>query len=180
LGSRFAGKIESMPLLKKLGNKAFSKVISKIIKHKITDCQTGFRAFTKEVADKVNIISSHTYTQEQIIHAVKQQFKIKEVPIYFARRKGKSRLISNPFEYALKAWINILRTYRDYEPFKFFGGFGLILITLGSLLGLWFIYLHFTIGIKGHLGLIMLMLLLLLGGIQILFFGFLADMNKKN
>ncbi|MBL7147250.1 MAG: glycosyltransferase family 2 protein [Nanoarchaeota archaeon] len=179
LGSRFLGKIESMPLIKRLGNIAFSKVISQIVRHKITDCQTGFRAFTKEIAEKLNITSNHTYTQEQIIHAVKQKFKIKEIPVYFAKRRGKSRLMSNPFGYALRAWVNILRVYRDYEPFKFFGGFGLILITLGCMLGLWFIYLHFTIGIKGHLGLIMLMLLLLLTGIQILFFGFLADINRK-
>lgn len=179
LGSRFTGKIESMSIIKKMGNVAFSKVISQIVRHKITDCQTGFRAFTKELAETVDIISNHTYTQEQIIHAVKQKFKIKEIPVYFAKRGGKSRLISNPFEYAIKAWMNLLRIYRDYEPLKFFGGFGIMLITLGSLLGLWFVYLHLTTGIKGHLGLIMLMLLLLLGGVQILFFGFLADMNKK-
>lgn len=179
LGSRFLGRIESMPLTKRLGNIAFSKVISQIIKHKITDCQTGFRAFTKEVAEKIFIISNHTYTQEQIIHAVKHKFRICEVPVYFAKRKGKSRLISNPFEYALKAWINMLRVYRDYEPLKFFGGSGLIMIMIGSLIGLWFIYLHLTTGIKGHLGMVMLMLLFLLGGIQILFFGFLADMNTK-
>jgi len=179
LGSRFLGTIESMPFTKRVGNIAFSKVISRIIKQKITDCQTGFRAFTREVAEKMPITSDHTYTQEQVIRGVKQKFKIKEVPVYFAKRNGKSRLISNPFEYALKAWINILRIYRDYEPLKFFGGFGLILIALGTMLGLWFIYTHLTVGIKGHLGLIMLMLLLLLGGIQILFFGFLADMNKK-
>ena len=179
LGSRFLGKIESMPFVKRLGNIAFSKVISRIVRYRITDCQTGFRAFTREVAEKIPIISNHTYTQEQIIHAIRQKFRIKEVPVYFARRRGKSRLISNPFEYAIKAWMNILRVYRDYEPLKFFGGSGLIMITLGSLLGLWFVYLHLTTGIKGHLGLIMLMLLLILGGIQMLFFGFLADMNKK-
>ena len=179
LGSRFLGKIESMPLIKKIGNKAFSKVISQIINHKITDCQTGFRAFTKELAGKVNIISNHTYTQEQIIRAVKQKFRVKEVPVYFAKRKDKSRLISNPLEYAVKAWMNILRTYRDYEPLKFFGGFGLILILFGVLSGLWFVYLHFTTGIIGHLGLLMLMLLSFMGGIQILFFSFLADMDKK-
>jgi glycosyltransferase involved in cell wall biosynthesis len=180
LGSRFTGKIESMPLTKRLGNMAFSKVISKIVRHKITDCQTGFRAFTRELAENVNIISDHTYTQEQIIHAVKQKYKIKEVPVYFAKRRGKSRLMSNPFGYALRAWVNILRIYRDYEPLKFFGGFGIILITLGGLLGLWFVYQHLTIGIKGHLGLMVLMMLLVLTGVQILFFGFLADMRKNS
>ncbi|MCG2717612.1 MAG: glycosyltransferase family 2 protein [Nanoarchaeota archaeon] len=179
LGSRFAGKIESMPLIKKIGNIAFSKVISQIIRYKVTDCQTGFRAFTKEVAEKIPIASDHTYTQEQIIRAVKQKFKLKEVPVFFAKRRGKSRLISNPLEYAIKAWINILRTYRDYQPFKFFGGFGILSMTLGFMIGLWFVYLHFTTGITGHIGLLVLMMLLILTGIQILFFDFLADMNKK-
>ena len=110
LGSRFDGKIENMSLLKRLGNRVFSRVISNITKTKISDAQTGFRAFTREVAEKIGIISYHTYTQEQIIKAIKQKFRVGEVPIYFAKRIGsKSRLISNPFEYALKAWINIIR-----------------------------------------------------------------------
>ena len=130
LGNRFEGGIESMPLLKKLGNKAFSNAISKIIRQKIGDCQTGFRAFTKEVAEKIEIKSDHTYTQEQIIRAVNQKFKIKEIGTYFKKRDGESRLMRNPFEYALKAWINILRIYRDYQPLKFFGAIGLFFFSL--------------------------------------------------
>ncbi|MBW2981155.1 glycosyltransferase family 2 protein [Candidatus Woesearchaeota archaeon] len=180
LGSRFKGKIESMPLIKRLGNKAFSAVVSQVTRSKITDAQTGFRAFTKEVARKIPIISTHTYTQEQVIRAVKQKFKIVEVPVYFAKRKeGKSRLMKNPFEYAFKAWTSILRIYRDYEPLKFFGIIGGLFFGIGCLIGLWFVYLHFTTGITGHLGLIFLMLLLVMVGIQISLFGFLADMMKK-
>jgi len=178
LGSRFKGKIEGMSLIKRLGNKAFSKVISNISKVKISDAQTGFRAFTKEVAS-MDIKSDHTYTQEQIIKAVKNKFKLVEVPVYFAKRKDKSRLIQNPFKYAIKAWIDILRIYRDYEPLKFFGHAGGFFLTIGFLIGLWFVFLHFTTGIKGHLGLIFLMLLLITSSLQIILFGFLADMNKK-
>ena len=173
------GKIEYMPLIKKLGNKAFSAAISNIINYNITDCQTGFRAFTKEVAKNIKIISNHTYTQEQIIHAAKQKFRIKEVPVYFARRDGKSRLISNPFEYAIKAWINLFRIYRDYEPLKFFGLIGFLFFFPGILIGLYFLYLHLTTGIKGHLGLLFLMLILIFTGIQISIFGFLADTRRK-
>src|SRR3990167_733131 len=61
LGSRFKGKIESMPWLKMWGNKAFSRVISKITKLKISDGQTGFRAFTRQVAAALPVISTHTY-----------------------------------------------------------------------------------------------------------------------
>ncbi len=179
LGSRFKGKIEHMPAIKRLGNLAFSKVISSIVGLKITDAQTGFRAFTRTVAEEIYLRSTHTYTQEQIIRAVKQKFKIKEIPIYFAKRPGKSRLISNPFDYAIKAWINILRTYRDYEPLKFFGTMGTLFLIPGFIIGLWLVYLFLITGRMRHLGSAILSVLLIMVGIQIIFFGLLADMEKK-
>ena len=179
LGSRFKGHIESMPLIKRLGNKAFSKVISNITHLKISDAQTGFRCFSKEVAKNIPIISNHTYTQESVIRAAKQHYKIVEIPVYFAKRDGKSRLMRNPFEYAIKAWINIFRIYRDFEPLKFFGLFGGIFFLLGFLIGVWLFYLFFTTGIVGHYPSIMLSVLLMSIGLQIWLFGFLADMKKN-
>ena len=179
LGSRFKGKIEYMPLVKRLGNKAFSRVISKITGLRISDGQTGFRAFTKEVAAGVQVISTHTYTQEAVIRAARQKFRIKEVPVYFAKRDGKSRLISNPLEYAVKAWINIFRIYRDYEPLRFFGLFGASFIFLGLILGLALVYLFLATGKVGHLPSTVLSMLLITIGLQIVLFGFLADMHRR-
>ena len=180
LGSRFKGNIESMPFVKKLGNVAFSKVISNIVGINISDAQTGFRAFTKRVAEKIDITSDHTYTQEQIIRVVKEKFKIKEVPIYFAKRNDKSRLISNPFEYAIKAWINIIRIYRDYKPLKLFGIAGGLIFTIGFILGLYLTYVQlFGEGVNRHLGLMMLDILILSIGLQVIIFGFISDMLKK-
>ncbi|MGC9780298.1 MAG: hypothetical protein HZR80_13715 [Candidatus Heimdallarchaeota archaeon] len=97
---------------KKVGNKAFSITLSILTRKKISDGQTGFRAFTREVAEKVPIISTHTYTQEQIIRVSKMNFTISEIPIYFAKRDdGNSRLMRNSFEYAIRAWKDIFRIY---------------------------------------------------------------------
>ena len=178
LGSRFMGKIEYMPLIKKMGNIAFSRAVSQITNMKITDAQTGFRAFTKEVAKNILIRSKHTYTQEQIIRAARGKFKIREVPVYFKKRDGKSRLIKSTLGYAARAWINIIRIYRDYEPLKFFGSIGMLIFSAGFLIGLYLIYLHLTSGIVGHFALIMLDILILSIGLQIVIFGFLADMEK--
>ena len=179
LGSRFKGKIEYMPALKRWGNKAFSKVLSKIVRIPISDGQTGLRAFTKEVGQQIKIISNHTYTQEQIIKAVKQGFRIKEIPVYFARRHGRSRLMSNPFDYAAKAWINIIRIYRDYEPLKFFGILGGIPLVIGLVVGLWLIYLFITTGAVRRIPTAILSVMLVLVGLQIVLFGLLADMKKE-
>jgi len=180
LGSRFKGTIEGMPFIKRMGNIAFSKVVSNITETKISDAQTGFRAFTKEVAENIKITSGYTYTQEQIIKAVRQKYKIKEVPIHFAKRKDKSRLISNPFGYAIRAWINIIRVYRDYEPLKFFGIIGSLIFASGFILGLYLTYVQiFGEGVNRHLGFMMLDILVLSIGLQIIIFGFIADMMKK-
>ena len=179
LGSRFKGKIEEMPLIKRIGNIAFSKAISQITGMRISDAQTGFRAFTRKIAESVPITSGHTYTQEQIIRAVKQKFRIKEVPIYFAKRDGKSRLITSTFGYAARAWINIIRIYRDYEPLKFFGLIGGTASLAGVITGIYITYLYLTTGIVGHLPLVMLDVLVLSFGLQIIIFGFIADMLRK-
>lgn len=179
LGSRFMGRIEYMPWINRLGNKAFSKVISRIVHMRVSDCQTGFRAFTRRVAESIVSTSSHTYTQEQVIRAVRQKFKIVEVPVYFAKRPGRSKLIKNPFEYAFRAGVNIMRIYRDYEPLKFFGLIGGLFLLAGFLLGLWLVYLFLSTGIVGHIPSTILTMLLIITGVQIIVFGFLADMNKK-
>ena len=177
LGSRFKGKIEHMPVLKWLGNVAFSKVLSSLTKVNITDSTTGFRAFTAEVARDINYINTFTYTQEQIIKGAKQGFKIGEIPI-IARKTRASRLFKNPFQYAIKAWINILRIYRDYQPLKFFGRIGGGFLFFGVIIGAWLVSRFFRFGYVGRMPSLILSMLLTLIGIQIILFGFLADMSQ--
>ena len=181
LGNRFSGsELRHMPAIKRFGNRAFSRLISHVTGLKINDAQTGFRAFTRDVAKKIEIRSMHTYTQEQIIRAVKLKFRVKEIPVNFMPRiSGKSRLVKNPFEYALRAWINIFRIYRDYEPLKFFSIFGLIFILLGILIGIWIISSLITTGTVGGLPRVMLCVLFISLGMQIILFGFLADILRK-
>lgn len=180
LGSRFKGKIESMPLIKRLGNKAFSKVISTMAKIYISDGQTGFRAFTQEFANKIPITSTFTYTQEQIIRGSRMGYKIAEIPVYFAKReKSKSRLMKGPFDYARKASINLLRTYRDYEPIQLFGSFGFFFLILGLILGLYLIYQAITFNLRQDLAIVILDVLFITVGIQMIFFGLIADIFRK-
>jgi len=177
LGSRFAGEIEEMPIVKRLGNMAFAYVFTRITKTKITDSTTGFRAFTKEVAESINYTTNFTYTQEQLIRASRQNFKIKEVPI-FARKTRESRLMKGPIDYAIKAWINLFRIYRDYNPLAFFGKIGIIFITIGTLLGLYITYHTLSYGHTEGIPRIILSALMLITGIQIILFGLLADMKR--
>ena len=121
IGSRFEGRIEEMPLVKKIGNKLFSRLIANLTKTNISDAQSGYRAFSAKFAKAVKIRKGFTYTQQMIIEAAEKHFKIGEIPIVFYKRKnGKSRLMSGIFNFAFKAWRLILRVYTEYHPLKLF------------------------------------------------------------
>ena len=110
LGSRFSGKIEKMSFVKYVGNLFFSALVSLILGEKISDAQTGFRAFTYDLAKNLRISSNYTYTQEMVIRAKRGGYRIKEVPVFFARRRyGESRLINNPLKYGIRALLDIFR-----------------------------------------------------------------------
>src|SRR3989344_894567 len=176
LGARFGKGNYSGSLMKKLGNKAFAKVFSGLLKTNLTDTTTGFRAFTKEVAS-LPLINTFTYTQEQLIRAGKAKMKVAEIPIN-TRKTRESRLFRNSFDYAVKAWINIFRIYRDFEPLRFFGVFGSIFIFIAILFSIFLAYTFITSGKVGHIPLTIVTALLYLMGVQIIVFGFLADMKK--
>jgi glycosyltransferase involved in cell wall biosynthesis len=177
LGSRFGKGNYSGSFMKSLGNRAFAKVFSKLLKTKITDTTTGFRAFTQEIA-KFPLINSFTYTQEQLIRGGKVKIRIAEIPITTNKTRP-SRLFKNPFDYAIKAWINIFRIYRDFEPLKFFGFLGGSLFFVGFIIGLIIIYKVITTGAVGAIPRVVLSALLIISGIQVILFGFLADMLRK-
>ena len=109
IGNRQYVKLKHMPLIKKFGNLFFSAIVSTIIGQRIEDSQSGFRLLTYDVAKKLKLKSKYTYTQEEIIQVKKLNYKIKQVPITFRKRKyGKSKLIKNPFEYGYKVMLDIL------------------------------------------------------------------------
>ena len=179
LGSRFSqGSSYNEAWLKKIGNKMFARAFTKLLRISLTDTTTGFRAFNKKVAS-LTLINDFTYTQEQIIRATKEGLRIAEIPIT-TNKTRKSKLFKNPLEYALKAWINIFRIYRDYNPIKFFGKIGLTFFATGFILGCYIITRVVMTGNTGGIPRVILSAMLMLNGVQILLFGFLSDMWRKS
>lgn len=113
LGSRFlCGQPLNMPRLKILGNKLFTFITSFLAGVKLTDTQTGFRAFNRRVLLSLDLISDFTYTQEMILVVCNRGFRCAEVRVQSQPRKhGKPKVGSKPSEYALKALRIIFCTY---------------------------------------------------------------------
>ena len=158
-----------------LGQMSFA--LSILLGLRITDGQTGFRGISKGLALSYRLKGEYTYTQEMIIQAKFLGAKIIEVPIFFDKRvSGSSRLISSPIDYAWRSWLTILRTLRDFQPIWFFGGFGFLSLLLG--LFIFSITAVSSVTITVPFDLTILSTILILMGVQFIFFGFLADANK--
>ena len=110
IGNRNIWKLKHMSLVKKIGNVFFSKLVSFITKKNIKDAQSGFRVMSYNVAKKLEIKSSYTYTQEELIKVLRLGYKIKQIKVSFRARKfGKSRLIRTPFIYGIRVLLDLMR-----------------------------------------------------------------------
>jgi len=135
IGSRFLEKTpKNIPKIKKIGNRIFSKIVSWLMNQKITDSQTGFRAYSKQALLNISIVSDFTYTQEVLIDLKFKGMQIGEVPVSVKYdEKRKSRVVKNVFNYSARAISIIIRTMTYHRPILAFSLFGAILIAGGIL-----------------------------------------------
>lgn len=178
LGSRILGKVEyKMPLLNKIGNKLLSWTVSRIVGMRITDGQTGFRAMTREVAEKTVMFGTHTYVQETIIDAAQKNFRIVEVPVRFRERKyGTSKVVSSVKRYAV--WTLPMLIFRSGLYMFVFTVGGMLMFLAGISLGLYlaFIVTSGTPMGPNELPLFVAATLLVSVGLLTFFFGFLMSL----
>ncbi|KQC11273.1 MAG: glycosyl transferase family 2 [Candidatus Cloacimonas sp. SDB] len=177
IGDRQINTLGHMPRGKAWGNKLATWVTRRVTGWPIHDAQTGFRAFPRDAACKMNLTGDYTYVQETLIQAVNKDMTLVQVPIEFRRRDGKSRLIGSLFGYASSAGKTIARSFRDYKPFTVFLSIGGIIIILGLILGSG-ILIHFlkTGMVTPYLPTAILTTVLIIVGLQVIVFGLLADM----
>jgi len=171
--------LNHMPFGKKYGNLISSLVTRFVSGFPVRDAQSGFRAFSREAALRLNVLSDYTYVQETIIQAVDKKLKILQMPCEFRARQGKSRLISSLFSYAKKAGLTIIRSFVRYKPLRALLTLSLFPLILGFLLGARFLY-FFLMGDKGHVQSLILAAILLIIGFQIIVLAFIADTIGAN
>ncbi len=95
------------------------------------DTTSGFRAYTREAALRMTIVSEFSYTLESIIQAGKKRMAIAHVPVATNPRTRESRLFDSMFSYIKRSAATIVRIYAMYEPLKVFTYIGLTVIFVG-------------------------------------------------
>jgi len=182
--SRFLGEDSEpeMPFAKRFGNRVFTRLVSLLARQRFTDTQCGFRAYSRDTALRLVLFGGFTYTQEVFLEACRKGLKIVEVPIRVKYSDVRSsRVVRNPFSYAIRALMIIMRTVRDYTPLKFFGVIG-VLVSLCGLVSGSYILLHWlrTGLVSPHIPLAILTGVFLTVGFQLVILALIADMVGRN
>ena len=97
-----------------------SWVVRQVSNTSVPDTTSGFRAYTREAALRMTIVSEFSYTLESIIQAGKKRMAIAHVPIAVNPRTRESRLFDSIFSYIKRSGATIVRIYAMYEPLKVF------------------------------------------------------------
>ncbi len=141
----------------------------------IPDAPSGFRAYSREAALRLNVTNQYTYTLETIIQAGFNRIPMESVPIRTNPELRKSRLFHSMFGYIKKSSITILRSYLMYKPLKFFGIIGSTLNVLGLVLAIrYLVYMIMGDG-AGHVQSLIVMAVLFMVGIFSYLIGLEAD-----
>lgn len=180
IGNRKVDKVEHFSTIKKSLQVLGSRVVSSLSRVKIPDVTSGFRAFSREAALRINVFSDFSYTVETIIQAGNHRIPVVHVPIKVNKPARPSRLFSNLFTYLKRSSTTILRIYTLYEPLRSFFYIGAFIFFIGVLGVLRFLYFYLIGAGMGHVQSLVLSGALLIIGFQVWMLGILADLISIN
>jgi hypothetical protein len=180
IGARPVSDIEHFSGVKKFLNRLGSAVVRGVSGADVPDAPSGFRAFSRDAAKQLNVFSQYTYTIETIIQAGIKNISVAAVPVRVNEDLRPSRLVKSIPSYIRRSLLTIIRIFVVYRPFRFFAVTGGVVLMLGVLLGIRFLYFYATGEGGGHVQSLILAALLSAIGVQTILVAFLADLISVN
>jgi len=175
IGDRNIAELRHMSWRKRQLQALGSWVVRQVSGTTVPDTTSGFRAYTREAAMRMTIVSEFSYTLESIIQAGKKRMAIAHVPISVNPRTRESRLFDSIFSYIKKSGATIVRIYAMYEPLKVFTYAGLAILAVGAIGLLRYGYYALHHEAFKHTGSLIASAVLLNVGFLVLLMGLIAD-----
>jgi glycosyltransferase involved in cell wall biosynthesis len=180
IGDRNVQAIAGMSAGRKILQRLGSWIVRQVSNTRVPDTTSGFRAYTREAALRMTIVSEFSYTLESIIQAGKKRLAIAHVRVRTNPRTRPSRLFGSVWVYLKQSGSTIVRIYTMYEPLKVFTVIGLLVFGVGFATSVRFLYFYFAGDGQGHLQSLVLAAVLLIVGFQVLLMGLMADVISSN
>jgi glycosyltransferase involved in cell wall biosynthesis len=177
VGDRNVMAIEHFSLVKKRLQKLGSWVVRHASGTTVPDATSGFRAYNREAALGLTVVSRFTYTLESLIQAGKSLVAVDHVVVDTNEQMRESRLFGSMWGYVRRNFVAIFRIYTGYEPLKVFTSLSAVLLVLSGLAWSPFLWDWLVNGdSSGHLQSIVVGGVLLLAAVQLFALGVIADL----
>jgi glycosyltransferase involved in cell wall biosynthesis len=176
VGVRRIEEIEHFSPTKKTLQRLGSFVVRRASGTEIADTTSGFRAYNREAALQVQVVSSFTYTLESLIQAGKMLVALDQVEIGTNRQVRESRLFPSTWNYVRRNAVAVFRAYAMYEPLRVFT-IAAVVLALAAL-GAWTPFLVDWIvngDRTGHIQSLILGAVLALAAVQLFGLGVVGD-----
>ncbi len=180
VGDRQVETIRHFSPIKIFLQKFGSWVIRQLSGTLIPDATSGFRAYSRDAALQLNVISDFTYTIETIISAGKKNLAITHVPVKTNKKLRESRLFPSVRMYLKRSLVTILKVYSMYSPLRLFTIAGGTSFFLGFAIGCRYLFFFLQGQTEGHIQSLILSAILLIVGFQIIMMGVAADLIAIN
>lgn len=180
IGCRDIFAIKHFSHIKKMLQSVGSYFVRHFSKTNIPDVTSGFRAYSREAALKLNIFSNYTYTLETIIQAGMKKIPLSYVNVRTNAKTRESRLIKSIPSYILRSMITILRISLMYEPLQIFTKLSLFPLAIGAILLVRFFIAYFTQRYSGHIQSLIIAAICMIAGFSIIMIGLLGDIISAN
>jgi Glycosyltransferases involved in cell wall biogenesis len=180
IGERPISEIEHFSPIKKMLQKFGSWVVRKVSKTNIPDAPSGFRAYSREAAMRMNVINEYTYTMETIVQAGRNKMALASVEIRTNPELRESRLFNSMLSYVKKSMLTIIRAFLMYKPLKFFVTIASILLVIGIGIGIRFLVFYFQGLGDGHIQSLILASMMIIIGVMTGIVGLQADIIAAN
>jgi len=180
IGARPIAETEHFSWLKKQLQGLGSSVVRLASNTEVVDAPSGFRAFTREAAQRLNVFSSYTYTLETIIQAGHSNIRVLSVPIRTNPDLRPSRLVKSIGRYVWRSASTIVRIFATYKPLTFFWLIALFFLLMGGVTGGWYLFHRFLGEGAGHIQSAVLAAASVTIGLIAFLLGFVADLQAVN
>lgn len=181
IGRRPINEIKHFSPLKKLLQRLGSRVVRTVSGTDVPDTVSGFRAYSREAALRLHMLTRFSYTLETIIQAGKKGLRVTHVPIEVNDPTRPSRLAKNMWDFIKHQGATIVRLYAFYEPLRTFSFLALPFLLAGSVLLGRFLLIYLVGNSVGRfVQSVSIGTGLLIIGFLIFLFGILADITNKH
>jgi len=151
VGDRNTSKVAHFSPFKKFLQKVGSYVVKALSGVDVPDAVSGFRAYSRDAALQLNIVSPFSYTIEALIQAGKKHMAVTSVPVETNEKTRESRLFSSIPKFIERQLTTIIRMYAMYQPLRVFVLIGLFLSVIGAIPILRFLYFYLSGDGAGHI-----------------------------